>query len=206
VPVTPLVGVRAVLDGELGYRLQPRSAWSAYAAAEGGLDFRWLAHPGIASAAVNEMTGTGGLDVAGGIRAGFGASYLDAAHSLVVMGFVQEAFRKTATSVSTRPFTEGGLEVRYDVARRSTVSAEASWGWAAIRRDAALGSTDRATRLQLAVELRRWLSERTWLGVRAAAARDGDRVAYAASNTAYTTAAEPDLELMISFGRELGRR
>jgi hypothetical protein len=206
VPVTPLVGVRALLDGELGYRFRPRSAWSAYAAAEGGLAFRWLAHPGIASAAANEMTGTGGLDVAGEVRAGFGASYLDDAHSLVLVAFAQEAWRKTATSASTLPFTEAGLEVRYDIARRFTANAEASWGWATLRRDTALGATDRATRVQLAVDLRRWFSERTWLGVRAAVARDGDRVTYAASQTSYTTAAAPELELGISFGRALGRR
>jgi len=191
-PVTALLGARARAEGELGRRLDPRARWSAHALAEG--------------VGVNDLNGTGGFIATGRVRVGLGASYLDATHLLVVVGFVQEALRPTAVDADGVAFTDAGLECRYDVARRFTLLAEASWGWAALARNAALGSTDRTTHLEATGGARRWLSERMWLGLAATAARDGDRVAYAASKTSYATRAIPDMRFTISYGLNLGAR
>jgi len=205
-PVTALLGARARAEGELGRRLDPRARWSAHALAEGVADLQWLTPPSPQPAGVNDLTGTGGFIATGRVRVGLGASYLDAAHVLVVVGFVQEALRPTAVDGDGVAFTDAGLECRYDVARRFTLLAEASWGWAALARNAALGSTDRATHLEATGAARRWLSERMWLGLAATAARDGDRVAYAASNTSYAIRAIPDMRVTITYGLNLGAR
>jgi hypothetical protein len=205
-PVTPLLGVRARAEGELGRRLVPRARWSPYAQAEGVADLQWLTPPSPQPAGVNDMTGTGGFIATGRVRLGFGASYLDARHALVAVAFIQEALRPTAIDADGVAFTDAGLECRYDVARRFTLLAEASWGWAEVTRNAALGATDRTTHLQATGGARAWLTGRMWLGLAATAARDDDRLAYAASNASYATRAIPDVRVTISYGLELGAR
>lgn len=203
--VVPIIGGRALLDGELGYRLQASRSWSPLVEMRAAGDLEWLAATSAHYSAFSDLTGTNPLSAAGQLRAGLGASYLDASRSLSVVGFVQAAVRPTALHPRGLPFTEGGLALRLDLARSFTMRVDASWG-TALSRDTPLRSTDRTTHVELGLGVSKWLTRRLWLGLDATAARDADRVEYVASVTSYSTVAVPDLKLALSVGFSWGGR
>jgi hypothetical protein len=204
-PDAPLFGGRALLEGELGYRLQAPSAWSALVVVHAAGDIGWLQATSARGAAQSDSNGIEPFSAGGKLRAGFGVSYLDASRSLSLVAFLQEALRPTALSPRGLPFTEGGVELRLDLARSLSLRVDASMG-TALSHDAPLSSTDRTDHVELGVGVSKWLTRRLWIGLDATAARDTDRVGYAASHTTYSTSGVPDVTLGISAGFSLGGR
>ena len=205
-PVTPLAGGVGRIGGELDYRLQPRSGWSPQVGLGGRTDVRWLVPPGSRRYPLNDTAGVGGFETTGRVRAGLGASYLDVNRSFVLLAFAEEALRPTTRAPHGVGFTGAGVELRYDAAQRFMWIVEASWGKAALMRDLPLGFTDRTTRVELATEVRTWVSRRSWIGLGAVAARNSDRIVYSASQRSYDTADVPYLSVTISYGFAPGGR
>ena len=205
-PFTLLLGGHVAGWGELGYRFEPSAPWSLYAGARLGGDLQLMASPGVSLSAldtINNVDGVGGLNATGVARACFGTSFLDGTHSLLLVAFLQAALRGSQTNTPGAVFADGGVEARFDVAQRLTLSLDALWGTTGTSQDAALGRSDQTTHAGITASFRKIFANGMWLGVAAGLAQERDHAAYSGGGS-YDTANAPTFGLTLTYGFPLG--
>lgn len=206
-PYTELVGGHVVASAEAGRRWQPRARWSVYTGAGLAGDLSLMTNPGTSYGdldTLNDLDGVGGLSARGALRVDGGASLLDGPRSLLLVAVLQEALRASGIYTPGVAFTQAGLAVRWDVARRLTVSLEGLAGWSPATKQAALDTTDQKTELGTAAVVRKIFTNGMWLAATSALSREFDHRVYAASATAYDTANAPTFTVTLLYGIPLG--
>ncbi len=208
-PFTPLVGGRARLFAEPGYRFQPDCAWSAYAGARIAGDLQILLPPGTALSkldTVNDIGGVGGVNASGSVGLSAGASLIEGRHGLLLTAFAQEEGRAADTYSPGIAFTEIGLAVRFDLAHSLMLEGEALWGRSSTATDTRLGIGDQTTHEAVAVAVRKVLGNGVWLGLSVAYAVDTDHVSSTGGGPTFDTADAPVFDVTARVGIPLGKQ
>jgi hypothetical protein len=200
-PYVTLFGVRGASFVEPAYRTR-ESAWSPVISGRLGADAIALFHPGVSLSelhTLNDMDGAAGLFARGLVRAGFGASYLESAHSLLLQAFVQERMQTGGVFDRARAFTQLGFSARWDWLAGLAMYLEGTWGKSATRSSPALARTDRTTRVGLAGNVRKTFGGWLWVALSSSIDRDTDHVVYG-GRTSFDTADPADFTLGLSLG------
>lgn len=202
IPGIFLLGGRMVACSELGYRTAPAGPWSPYVGLRIGGELSLVGHPGLPLSQLstyNDLYGLAGVNAAGSIGLGVGASLLDEVRSLRLELILQETLRAAGTYTPAYAFSEAGVGARYDTERSITLALEGLVGLAPPRRIPALGYTDQAWHWRVQAWFRDIFDNGMWLGVLASVDRIQDEVSYA-SGAWFSTGNAPTLSLTVSFG------
>ena len=128
IPGIFLLGGRMVACSELGYRTAPAGPWSPYVGLRIGGELSLVGHPGLPLSQVlstyNDLYGLAGVNAAGSIGLGVGASLLDEVRSLRLELILQETLRAAGTYTPAYAFSEAGVGARYDTERSITLALE----------------------------------------------------------------------------------
>jgi hypothetical protein len=205
-PFLFLVGPHALAWTEVGYRFLHSSRWSPYLGARIGGDVLVMPHPGLSLGelrTINDVDGVGGVVAKGLVRVEAGVSMLEGQRSVLLVAFAQEAMGGPQVNAPAVAFTEGGLGLRFDLARSLVASVEGVLGIAPARSNGPLGFTDQTTHAGLDLAFRKMFRNGMWLGAAGVIEENTDRVVY--SGTTYSTADSPSLGFTLSFGMPLWR-
>jgi hypothetical protein len=203
------VGGRGGGGGELGHRFQAANAWSFYTGGRLGGNLQVLGHPALpfsALSTINPSDGFGGVAADAVVRAMVGLSYLDSARSLLVVAFIQEAFRAPGVVYPGSAITEGGVRVRFDVARIFSGSLEGHAGVSPVITNQPLAVTNQTLHLEVAAMARMTFANGVFIGVSASVARDSHHVVFLETATTYVSTYAPVLNAALSFGIPVGRQ
>jgi hypothetical protein len=137
------------------------------------------------------------------VRAGGGASFLEAGRSLLLQAFVQESLQAHGVNTDGKAFTQGGLGARFDSTWGFTAAVEAVAGSTIAIEEPLLDRTVRTTRIGLAGNARRIVSSGAWLAVFASIARDTQHIVYRATQTTFDTSSPADFTVGLSLGLPL---
>jgi hypothetical protein len=208
-PYTGLAGMRTVADGEIGYRWLRARTLSPYTGARVDGELIVMTRPGTSLSdldRLNNLDGVAGVSAHGALRIDAGLSLLDGARSLVVVGFFQEALRAPGVYTPGAAFAEGGVGARFDLRRRLTASLELSAGQSPTSTQAALGTSDQTTIVELSALVRFVLRSGVWLQAAGGYSREFDRRTYQSSPLTYQTASAPSFDVTLALGVSLDRR
>lgn len=206
-PYLFLVGAHALAWAEGGARFLPSRTWSPYVGLRLANEAQIMGHPGIPLSdleRLNAVDGVGGVNERALVRVDGGASFLDPLHSLLLVGFVQEAFRAPTLHARGQAFTELGLAVRFDLSRSVMASLEGVWGVTPARATAP-GLSDRTTHAGVSATFRKIFKNGMWIAAALSVERDTDHLAYAASGAVFDTANAPTFGFTLLYGLSLWR-
>lgn len=201
-----LLGAHALAWAEGGARFLPSRAWSPYAGVRLANETQIMGHAGLSLSdlrTVNAEDGVGGVNNRALVRLDGGASLLDARHSLLLVGFVQEVFRAPTFNFAGQAFTELGLQVRYDLSRSLMASVEGVWG-VTVKRTLPPGLTDQTTHAGVWVTFRKIFKNGMWFGAAVSLERDTNHVVYD-TGTVFDTASAPTFAFALTYGLSLWR-
>jgi hypothetical protein len=204
-PYQFLIGPHAWSWVEAGYRFDTGRRFGPYVGLRAAGDVTLLGNPDVPELdAINAVDGVGGIVARGAVRLGAGSAYLDAAHSLVLTVFLQEAFDAPEIHTPPSAFTEGGLAVRLDVARSVMATLDGFCGVTVDRHDVLRGTTDSTMRCGFAGTFRKIFGNGMWVGASVSLQRDSDHVTWAGGGT-YETADAPVFGVALWYGLPLWR-
>lgn len=193
-PYTPLAGAETTAAVEAGYRVQRHRRFSLYAGGRLAGQLSIMTRPGTSIGkldSLNDIDGVGGVVARGQLRADVGVSMLRGRHSLLLVGFLQEAGYAPGVYTPGIGFTEGGIAVRYDLRRRLTASLEGLAGRSPPSSRRALDTTVRSTYAELSAVLRVILPHGIWLALSGSYGRQFDQRTYHDVARTYDTANAP---------------
>jgi hypothetical protein len=198
-PFLFVLGPHATAWIEVGRRLSNQNTWSPYLGARLGSDLKILEHPGLSVDALDTINESeAGVRANGLVRVDGGLSMLDDRRSLLLVGFVQEAFQARSVNAPPFAFTQIGLGVRFDIQQSFIGELEAAWGVTPNRTDHALGFSDQTTRAGVSTNLRKIFGNGLWLGLRVLVSRDTDTITY--PTRTFGTGNAPVLDGSLTFG------
>ena len=208
-PFTGLLGLRTAASAELGHRWLRRGALALYAGGRLDGELSVLTRPGTPIDrldTINSVDGVGGVVGSGAVRVDVGLSELDTARSLLIVGFFQEALRAPGIVTPGGAFAEGGVSARFDLTRRLTAWLEALAGQSTPRTDAALGTRDQTTVIEVAGAVRAIFRRNMWLTASGSIGQELDRRTYQGSAAVYRTASPPSLQGTLAYGMSFDDR
>jgi hypothetical protein len=204
-PYLPIFGAHARAFIEPAYRFSVGS-WSPVVSArldgDGSLVFNPTAGPSELQN-INDMDGVGGVNGRGLVRAGAGASFLDAAHAFLVQAFAEELFESHGQNREAAAFTQGGLSLRFDWTWGLSASLQGTVGTTIPRTDGGLDRTTRTTRFGLSGDARKIFKNGMWIGLWVFLERDLQTATYEDTGNVFDTASPADFTLGLSYGFSL---
>ena len=202
-PYTEFFGGRGSADFELGYRFIPANDWSPFLSGRANATLMVMGHPGQAIddlILVNSSDGFGGVTLDANARVSGGLSLLRAGQSLLLTGFVQEAFRAPRVVSPAIAFTEFGLSMRSDGTRSFVIQLEALGGFGFTQTNTALNFTEQSFHLEVSGWLRKMFAGGFWFGLGVSYGRDSHHQFYTQAKTTYDTADAPVFSAMLAIG------
>ena len=206
-PYLFLLGARLASFAEGGYRTQAERELSPYLGLRLANEEQLLVHPGRALSEYdqyNSIDGVGGLLLRGGLRFDAGASWLTEKRSLLLLGFVEEAFQDLQVYTEALLLTQLGVSARFDLRDGLSASLEGAWGVSPERSDELRSLRDRTYRVSLAGQFRWVFQHQSWIAANVSLARDSDHLQYAGGRS-YDTASAPVFTADVSYGFSLER-
>ena len=206
-PYLFLLGARLASFLELGYRWQAEQPLSPYLGLRAAADQQVLGHFGRSFSdfdQFNSVDGVGGLVARGALRLALGASLLEQERSLLLVGFLEEAFQDLQVNTEALALTQLGLAARFDLRSGLSAGLEGAWGFARERQDSQRALRDQRQRVSLRGGLR-WVFEHTgWIEARASLARDSNQLEYSGGRS-YATRDAPVFDVEVVYGFALER-
>lgn len=207
-PYLFLLGGRLTSFAEGGYRTQADRELSPYLGLRLANEEQLLAHPGRALSEYDEynsVDGVGGVLLKGALRFDAGASWLTGERSLLLVGFVEEAFQDLQVYTEALLLTRLGVNARFDLQGGLSASLEGAWGISPERSDELRGSSDRTQRVAIAGQFRWVFLQQSWIAANVTLSRDSDHLQYAGGRS-YDTASAPVFSADVTYGFSLERR
>jgi hypothetical protein len=207
-PYLFLLGGRLASFAEAGYRTQAERELSPYLGLGLANEEQFLAHPGRSYSnydQYNSVDGVGGSLLHGGLRFDAGASWLSPERSLLLVGFVEEAFQDLQVYTEALLLSQLGVSARFDLRDGLSASLEGAWGISPERSDELRAVRDRSHRVAIAGQFRWVFLQQSWIAAKLALARDGDHLQYGGGRS-YDTASAPVFTADVTYGFSLERR
>lgn len=207
-PYLFLLGGRLASFAEGGYRTQADRELSPYLGLRLANEEQLLVHPGRSLSKYDEynsIDGVGGVLVHGALRFDGGASWLSEQRSLLVLGFVEEAFQDLQVYTEALLLTQLGASARIDLRDGLSASLEGAWGISPERSDEQRSVQDRTHRVSIAGQFRWVFLQQSWIQAKVRLARDGNHLQYEGGRS-YDTASAPVFTADVTYGFSLERR
>ncbi len=204
---TTLLGGRAKIMAESGWRFQPDDPWSIYLGLRLGGDLQVMMPPGVGFSELNTLNnidGVGNLNASGLLRLAVGSSFLQEDRAVLISVFLQGAARAGETYLPKRAFLDLGFSARIDFAKTFALTVDTLWGTSGERIDAAHATTDVTTHSLVDVDARKVFSNGMWLGGALVYGAEADVLQF--QTASYKTRSAPTFSVTLLYGFPLGKQ